>query len=479
MEHDIVYYHRQLQSYIHKVEQDETDKEALQAVKDTFLIVFDMIKLIMISKQERYYGLFLMNFELRVDFSAYHDAGVSIDSFPFRMTVNPLLIGLKTLPEMIYIFCHEIEHIVLNHPVDGIKYNPKKDPEIGFRLNVAMDVSINDRLTEDNKRNGFDVIAEPEDAFTSAALRDIFKIHVKELQAFDYYFDRIPEAGNDNGNGGYGNDDGIVGSGNGDDGKVSGGSGKGPIKIILASESNQKEIITEPKRKGMVCIPCWTESNDPDEVASIIRRFVEDVCEGMSEAMRSTLPDHQKEQLEKLLAPPAVSWEQLLKRFVGTIPYGHRKTRTRLSRRQPERYDISGSINDRIVKIVVAIDTSGSMSNEDLERIMVEIFDIIGSRKCEVTIIECDAEIQRVYKACSVKDVSFDIQGRGGTSFVPVIEYVNANRYFRDAILIYFTDGMGDRSIPQPLTLRTMWVLQDDQCELSVGTPYGEILVMD
>ena len=33
--------------------------------------------------------------------------------------------------------------------------------------------------------------------------------------------------------------------------------------------------------------------------------------------------------------------------------------------------------------------------------------------------------------------------------------------------------------IPRPLTLRTMWVLQDDQCELSVGTPYGEILVMD
>ena len=455
MQHDIFYYHRQLQNYIHKVEQDETDKEALQAVKDTFLIVFDMIKLIMISKQERYYGLFLMNFELRVDFSAYHDAGVSIDSFPFRMTVNPLLIGLKTLPEMIYIFCHEIEHIVLNHPVDGIKYNPKKDPEIGFRLNVAMDVSINDRLTEDNKHNGFDVIAEPEDAFTSAALRDLFKIHVKELQAFDYYFDRIPEPSDDI------------------------GGGDGPIKIVFAEAFKKGEIITEPKRKGTVCIPCWTTSNDPDEVASIIRRFVSDVCEGMSDSMRGMLPEHQKETLEKLLAPPTISWEQLLKRFVGTIPYGHRKTRTRLSRRQPERYDISGSINDRIVKIVVAIDTSGSMSNEDLERIMVEIFDIIGSRKCEVTIIECDAEIQRVYKACSVKDVSFDIQGRGGTSFVPVIEYVNANRYFRDAILIYFTDGMGDRSIPRPLTLRTMWVLQDDQCELSVGTPYAEILVMD
>ena len=110
---------------------------------------------------------------------------------------------------------------------------------------------------------------------------------------------------------------------------------------------------------------------------------------------------------------------------------------------------------------------------------MVEIFDIIGSRKCAVTIIECDAEIQRVYKVSSVKDVSFDVQGRGGTSFTPVIEYVNSNRYFRDAILICFTDGMGERSIPRPLTQRIMWVLQDKNCKLSVTIPYGEVLVMD
>ena len=150
-----------------------------------------------------------------------------------------------------------------------------------------------------------------------------------------------------------------------------------------------------------------------------------------------------------------------------------------MSRRQPDRYDISGSINDRLIKIAVAIDTSGSMSNEDLERVMVEIFDIIGTRMCEMTIIECDAEIQRIYRARSAQDISYDIHGRGGTSFVPVIDYVNENRYFRDAILIYFTDGMGDHSIPRPLTLRTMWVLQNDNCKLSVRNPYGEVLVMD
>lgn len=453
MENSIKYHHKELQKYIRMVEKDETDKEALESVKDHFLATFDMIKLIMISRQERYYGLFLMNFDLKINFSAYYAAGVNIDAFPFRMTVNPLLIGLKTLPEIIYIFCHEIEHIVLNHPVDGILYNPQKNPTISFKLNVAMDTSINDRLTADSNENGFSVISQPNDAITSDYLRENFLIHIKSLQAFDYYFKRISD--------------------------IDGGKGKGiPFKIVFAENPPCDEIITEKKRKGTICIPCWTESDDPDECAAIIRRFVADVCEGISDSMRGKLPSNQRETLDRLLEPPSITWKQLLKRYIGTIPYGHRKTRLRLNRRQPERYDISGSINDRIIKLVVAIDTSGSMSSEELNRIMVEIFDIIGSRLCEVTIVECDAEIKHMYKVKSVKDVSYDIHGRGGTSFVPVIEYVNSNRYFRDSILIYFTDGEGDYSIPKPMTLRTIWVLYDENCKLSVRNPYGKVVFM-
>ena len=452
MENDIVYYHKELQKNIRAVERDETDQDALHAVKENFLKLFDMIKMIMISKQDRYYGLFLMNFDLRIDFTAYHAAGVNIDAFPFRMMVNPLLLGLDSLPEMIYTICHEIEHIVLNHPADGARYNPQKDPLVHHKLNIAMDVSINDRLSKDSKENKASVISEPDDVYTSAYLREEHKLHLKELQAFDYYFERIPDPETID--------------------------GKNP-KIIIVGNGNNREIITEPKRKNMICLPHWTDSNDPDEISSIIRKFVSDVCEGMSETMRGALPDHQSEALEKLLSPPTISWRQLLKRYVGSIPHGHKKTRTRLSRRQPERYDISGSINDRLIKIVVAIDTSASMSYDDLERVMVEIFDIVGTRLCELTIIECDTEVQHVYKATSVKDLAYEVHGCGGTSFTPVIEHVNANRYFRDAILIYFTDGMGEASIPRPLTLRTMWVLQDDKCRLSVRNPYGEVLVMD
>ncbi len=452
MEHDIVYYHQKLQSHIHEVERDETDQEAQKAVIETFLTVFDMIKLIMISNQERYYGLFLMNFDLCINFSMYCDAAVSIDAFPFRMSVNPLLIGLRSLPEMIYIFCHEIEHIVLNHPAAAIQYNPQKDPHIAFKLNVAMDASINDRLSADSRERGFSVIAEPENVITSEALREELQLHVKSLQAFDYYYERLLNA------------TGIPGK---------------TTRLVIIGSGNKGRIVTDAKRKGTVCIPVWTVSDDPDEVSGIIHHFIADTCDGMSDEMRNRLSDEQKDTLNRLLEPPALTWERLLKRYVGTIPHGMRKTRMRLNRRQPERYDVSGVISDKIFKVVVAIDTSGSMSVKALEHIMTEIFDIVGTRVCQVTIIECDTCIRRVYQVRSANEVSKEVYGRGGTSFVPVIEYINNNRYFRDAILIYFTDGMGDRSIPRPLTRRTMWVLYNDQCKLSVQNPYGEVLVMD
>ena len=71
------------------------------------------------------------------------------------------------------------------------------------------------------------------------------------------------------------------------------------------------------------------------------------------------------------------------------------------------------------------------------------------------------------------------MQGRGGTSFTPVIEYINEHRYFRDALLIYFTDGYGESSIPRPRTYRNLWVVLGRASDLSVENPYGLVLPLE
>lgn len=74
-----------------------------------------------------------------------------------------------------------------------------------------------------------------------------------------------------------------------------------------------------------------------------------------------------------------------------------------------------------------------------------------------------------------------------GTSFIPAIQFINGekpfdnpNKYplagkFRDALMVYFTDGYGDDSIPKPKTFRNLWVvLKDEKC-LSLKEPYGDV----
>ena len=151
----------------------------------------------------------------------------------------------------------------------------------------------------------------------------------------------------------------------------------------------------------------------------------------------------------------------------------------RLNRRQPQRFDLSGTRESKTLKIVVAIDTSGSVSDKEIEQIFSEIFAIIARRSFELTVIECDEEIQRVYQLKSPKDLPNRVEGRGGTSFTPVIEYINKRRYFRDALLIYFTDGYGEVSIPRPLTYRNLWVVLGNTSSLSVENPYGLALPLE
>ena len=73
-------------------------------------------------------------------------------------------------------------------------------------------------------------------------------------------------------------------------------------------------------------------------------------------------------------------------------------------------------------------------------------------------------------------DVKNDAAGRGRTYFTPVIEHINSDRYYRDALLIYFTDGYGEDKIPKPLTYRNLWVITGRRNELSLKNPYGAVV---
>lgn len=129
-----------------------------------------------------------------------------------------------------------------------------------------------------------------------------------------------------------------------------------------------------------------------------------------------------------------------------------------------------------ITELVIAIDTSESCEGEVIKRFLEETYSVITnsesfSRRFNVHIIQCDADIQNDFKIQSKEDIdrfmeSFEVKGMGGTDFRPVFEYVEnliKDGEFKNLKgLLYFTDGFGTypKKMPQ---YDTAFIFFDDE----------------
>jgi predicted metal-dependent peptidase len=476
---------------IKAIEGGDTEESLLDEVRSDFLGLIELIKLFLISERDSYYGYFLMNMQFRVNFFSNGIAGIKLNEFPPVFEANPLLLCKFTLKEIIYIVCHEIDHVVLNHPAEMVKANPDENPETFYEFNLAADAAVNDRLNHEIIEEKHSFMSEPDGIITSDVLSRMFKLgKICPMENYAYYFKLItgknkqnpPQSGSGAAkNGG----ESMMQRQNQKDGTLSAGGESGEQYGNQSADGdssdgqdNSGQIVTAANCKGKISDHDWKAGNDAEDAAAAVKELVNASVGMMNDESRGMMPGYFMSAVENINKPPVLSWQAILKKYVGTITASKKKTRTRLNRRQPERYDLSGAMDDKVLKIVVAIDTSGSVNDHMIGQIFNEIFAILAKRKHDITVIECDAQVQRVYKAKTPADIKKKVAGRGGTWFTPVIDYVNSDKYFRDALLIYFTDGYGETEIPKPRTYRNIWVVFGNAKHLSVKEPYGIVLTL-
>ena len=169
--------------------------------------------------------------------------------------------------------------------------------------------------------------------------------------------------------------------------------------------------------------------------------------------MRGTIPAEMQEIVDELFKPkPRIfDWKAYFRRMLGSIyDINIKKTRRKESIRFP---DSAGIKHKKKVSILVAVDTSGSVNDDELSDFFSEIT-YIYKAGARITILECDARILSNYEYTG--KWTGKVHGRGGTDFQPVIDYYRKN--MRDyAALVYFTDG--ECSIPNNVPRDTIWVI--------------------
>lgn len=130
--------------------------------------------------------------------------------------------------------------------------------------------------------------------------------------------------------------------------------------------------------------------------------------------------------------------------------------------------------------IVVAVDTSGSMSDEVLGRVLAELDKLRSVTECHLTLIQCDADIQKIDEFDPWSGISFEryrFLGRGGTRFEPVFEWIreqSQRSMFQFDALFYLTDGFG--SFPaKPPPYPVLWIMTEHS---RPDVPFGEVIRM-
>lgn len=175
-------------------------------------------------------------------------------------------------------------------------------------------------------------------------------------------------------------------------------------------------------------------------------------------------------ELDGILGPPEgfVDWKTALTMF-AMRKRAPTATFARPSRRFPHRLgEVPGRAwSPRALSrphLLVAIDTSMSMSDRELSEISKQL--VLLAELSTITIAECDCEIQRVYP---FEGKLLNVAGRGGTDLSKIFEPALLAMVRPDGI-VYFTDGQG-QTPENPPDIPTLWILTKP---FEFKCPWGE-----
>ncbi len=139
----------------------------------------------------------------------------------------------------------------------------------------------------------------------------------------------------------------------------------------------------------------------------------------------------------------------------------------RLTRMRPSRrfgFEQMGSRYDFITRILVAVDTSGSVGSEELGRyfnIITTVFKY-GIQQVDVLMFDWDiqGDVMKLDEAKKRKQ-EFKVQGRGGTNFQAPVDYLAKHPEYDGMIVI--TDGYAPvPEIPPLCKAKLLWIIDNE-----------------
>lgn len=156
---------------------------------------------------------------------------------------------------------------------------------------------------------------------------------------------------------------------------------------------------------------------------------------------------------------PKLPWRLLLARYMTQY------ARDDYSYMRPSRREgamILPSLRSAQADIMVVLDTSGSISEQEIDEFMSEINAIKGQLRARIVLHACDTVLAEdgpwIFEPWDEFRLPKAIQGGGGTDFRPIFEWISRQGREPD-LLLYFTDALGEFPPLEPV-FPVLWLVK-------------------
>ena len=173
-------------------------------------------------------------------------------------------------------------------------------------------------------------------------------------------------------------------------------------------------------------------------------QLAQDIKEHEAKYGRGTVATGWRGWADQILTPPKIPWQRVLSHLVRRAVEHARGMLTQSMRRvskktQPGSFLRPGWVQP-VVTCAVVVDTSGSMSNQDLADVLSEVMGIVKATGRPAELIGCSAQAKHVGKVCSAASLKGMRVPGGGTDMAAGIEHAVNMRPKADVIIV-LTDG--------------------------------------
>lgn len=349
---------------------------------------------------------------------------------------NPAYIARLTLEQTQFVLAHEAMHCALSHFA-------RRNHRQKHRWDVACDYAVN-MILDDERMHG------PEDALIDAKYRGLTAEEIYPLLHEDppektqdmHLFDQESSEG-----GGQSESmEQEAGQGQGEQDKdrhSEGGGGRPQRQDGQGSEPQQASDVQEAAPQPPM---------DPDRLDEQWKSRLAAAAQAARQAGK--LSPTLMRLIDHLLAPQ-LPWRALLARYMMQA------ARDDYSFQRTSRRDTGAALMPRLysqsVNVVVALDTSGSIKDEELREFLTEVDALKGQIRAEVTLHACDDKLCEGgpwrFAQWEAITLPAGVSGKGGTDFRPVFDWIERERLNPD-LLVYFTDAEGrfpEREPPYPV----------------------------